>query len=89
MQAADFNRLSLQSKLQWVYFQGEFLMDIRYYEYKVNLYRIDDFLIEVFYNHKNDRIELVNLLDRTSGRMQFYADQVKLNTRQLLEKTKP
>lgn len=89
MQAADFNRLSLQTKLQWVYFQGEFLMDIRYYGYKVNLYRIDDFLIEVFYHHKNDRIELVTLLDRTSTRMQFYADQVKLSNPVLAEKTKP
>jgi len=89
MRASDFNQLPLQTKLQWVYFQGEFLMDIRYYAYKVNLYRIEDFLIEVFYNHKNDRIEMINLLDRSSGRMQFYADQVKLNSQVLTEKTKP
>jgi len=86
MQASQFNQLPLQTKLQWVYFQGEFLMDIRYYAHKVNLYRIDDFLIEVFYNHKNDHIDQVSVLDRSSRRMQFYADQVKMN---VPEKTKP
>jgi hypothetical protein len=78
MQANEFNQLPLSTKLQWVSFEGEFLMDIRYYAFKVNLYRVRDLLVEVFYDHKNDCITHVLLLDRQSSRMQFYADQVRL-----------
>lgn len=53
-------------------------MDIRYYAFKVNLYRVRGELIEVFYYHKQDQIASIHLLDRDSTRMQFYADQVKL-----------
>ncbi len=66
--------------MQWVYFEGEFVMDIRYYEFKINLYRIKDFFIEVFFHHKDNRIEKVLVLDHSSNRMKFYADQVKLET---------
>ena len=65
--------------MQWVYFEGEFVMDIRYYGFKINLYRIKDFFIEVFFDHKENRISKVLVLDRTSNRMKFYADQVKLD----------
>jgi len=54
-------------------------MAIRYYEYKVNLYRLGDQLVEVFYNHKLDKIHNIQLLDNTSSRMNFYADQVSLD----------
>ena len=53
-------------------------MDIRYYGFKVNLYRIKDFFIEVFFDHKRNRIAKILVLDRSSNRMKFYADQVKL-----------
>lgn len=53
-------------------------MDIRYYEFKVNLYLINDFYIEVFYHHKKDSIQKIEILNRDSSRMKFYADQVKL-----------
>ena len=79
MRSKDFSQLSIESKLQWVYFEGEFIMDIRYYDFKINLYRVKGFLIEVFYHHKLDRIEKVALLDRDSNRMKFYTDQVKLD----------
>lgn len=79
MTARDFNELPTENKLQWIYFEGEFVMDIRYYEFKVNLYRIKDFFIEVFYHHKNDRIDQIRILDHNSTRMKFYADQVKLD----------
>lgn len=78
MLASEFDSLSLERKIQWVYLEGEFLMDIRYYEFKVNLYRVRGFLIEVFYHHKLDRIAFIRPLDSTSNRMKFYADQVKM-----------
>ena len=78
MEAQDFNKLTLENKMRWVYFEGEFVMDIRYYEFKINLYRIRNFFIEVFYHHKEDRIAKILILDRSCNRMKFYADQVKL-----------
>lgn len=55
-------------------------MAIRYYEYKVNLYALGSELVEVFYNHKLDKIHKIQSLDHTSNRMNFYADQVSLNS---------
>ena len=59
-----------------IYREVEFVMAIRYYEYKVNLYVLGDQLIEVFYNHKLDKIHNIQLIDNTSNRMNFYADQI-------------
>jgi len=78
MKAQEFRRLPLANKVQWLYLEGEFVMDIRYYEFKVNLYLIRDFYIEVFYHHKKDKIHKIQLLNRDSSRMNFYTDQVKL-----------
>ena len=63
-----------------LYLEGEFLMAIRYYEYKVNLYTLGTELVEVFYNHKLDKIHKIQPLDHSSKRMNFYADQVSLNS---------
>jgi len=53
-------------------------MSIRYYGYKVNLYLLGDFYLEVFYNNKRDLIEKIIPLDTRHSRMNFYADQIKL-----------
>ena len=78
MNIKEFNELSLSNRMKWILQEGEFLMDIRYYAFKVNLYRVKDQLIEVFYYHKQDQIASIHLLDHDSSRMKFYADQVKL-----------
>ncbi len=78
MTANQFTTMSIAHQLRWVYFEGEFVTSIRYYKHKVNLYQISNFLVEVFYNHKEDRIDQVGLLDFSSKRLNFYADQVKL-----------
>lgn len=74
----DFSNLTLKSKIRYVYLEGTFLMDIRYYGYKINLYMLNNFYVEVFYNHKEDRIEKVELMQNRHSRMKFYADKVKL-----------
>jgi hypothetical protein len=61
-----------------LYRDGEFVMSIRYYAYKINLYRLDDKLYEVFYHHTEDKIEKIEELDTDSTRMKFYADQIRL-----------
>lgn len=80
MKKERFQQLSIREKIQWVYFNGEFVTSIRYYKYKINLYIIDRIYVELFYHSIEDFIEKVEILDTHSKRMTFYADQIKLPT---------
>jgi hypothetical protein len=75
-----FYDLDTPEQCRVLYLEGDFLMAIRYYEFKVNLYSLGSELVEVFYNHKLDRIHKIQPLDHSSKRMNFYADQVSINT---------
>jgi hypothetical protein len=74
----EFNKLSLDKKVGMLYQKGTFVMSIRYYEYKVNLYLIGSIYVEVFVNHKHASVEKIMLLDTNHSRMKFYSDQIKL-----------
>lgn len=74
----EFNTYPLDRKIKTLYEQGTFVMAIRYYRYKVNLYLLGTCYIEVFVNHKHASIEKILLLDTTHTRMKFYSDQIKL-----------
>lgn len=78
MRVDQFLRLSLSNKIQELYKQGTFIVGIRYYRYKVNLYLLDNTYYEVFYNHKLDAIEKIQLMNPNHSRMKFYSDQIKL-----------
>lgn len=73
-----FNTMSHDEKLRWIYFEGEHVMAIRYYQYKVILYVLNNFLVEVFYHHTRGKIEKVEIMEKNNSRMKFYADQVRL-----------
>lgn len=75
---AEFKRFSLDTKVKTLYEQGTFVMGIRYYRYKVNLYMLGSDYLEVFINHKHACIEKISLLDTRHSRMKFYSDQIKL-----------
>ena len=75
---AEFKRFSLDNKVKTLYEQGTFVMGIRYYRYKVNLYMLGTNYLEVFINHKHASIEKISLLDSRHTRMKFYSDQIKL-----------
>lgn len=75
---AEAKKFSLEEKIQALYQHATFVMAIRYYSYKVNLYLLGDEYVEVFVNHKRAMIDRVELLDRTHSRMKFYSDQIKL-----------
>ncbi|HYG19476.1 MAG TPA: hypothetical protein VD816_11135 [Ohtaekwangia sp.] len=75
---AEYRKLPLQEKINLLYQEGTFVMAIRYYGYKVNLYLLGNFYLEVFVNHKNTLIEKITLLDTNHSRMKFYSDQIKL-----------
>jgi len=70
--------MNLNEKIQTLYQHGVFVVGIRYYQYKVNLYLLNHQYVEVFFNHKEARIEKIELMDRTHSRMKFYTDQIKL-----------
>ena len=74
-----FFEISIPEQCRILYLEGEFVMAIRYYEYKVNLYQLGDKFIEVFYNHKLDKIHKIQKLDYSSSRMNFYTDQVNID----------
>lgn len=73
-----YNKLPLHRKISVLYERGTFVMAIRYYGYKVNLYLLEDFYLEVFVNHKHASVEKITLLDQSHTRMKFYSDQIKL-----------
>jgi hypothetical protein len=74
----DYKKLPLREKIDVLYEHGTFVMAIRYYGYKVNLYLMGNYYLEVFVNHKHALIEKIVQLDTNHPRMKFYSDQIKL-----------
>lgn len=74
----DFQLQSFPQQIGLLYEHGSCVMSIRYYGYKVNLYLLGNFYLEVFYNHKKDMIEKIVPLDVRHSRMNFYTAQIKL-----------
>lgn len=73
-----FSNLPLHEKVKKLYFEGEFIVAIRYYKFKINLYLYQDYFVEVFYNHKEDRIDKIEIFNSETSRVKFYTDQIKL-----------
>jgi hypothetical protein len=80
MTREDFKSLPLSKKIQKLYTEGTFVVAIRYYSHKVNLYLLGNEYVEVFYNHKLDKIDNIDFLNRSHSRMNFYLDQIDLST---------
>jgi len=78
MSKEEFKNLTFNKKINTLYTEGTFVVGIRYYKHKVNLYLLGNEYIEVFYNHKLDKIEKIDFLPRDHSRMKFYLDQIKL-----------
>ena len=74
----ELSKYPFEKKVRTLYEQASFVVAIRYYGYKVNLYLLGHDYVEVFYNHKKDKIEKISLLDAEHSRMKFYYDQIKL-----------
>ena len=75
---AEVKKYPLEEKVRALYQHATFVMAIRYYRYKVNLFLLGDEYVEVFVNHKKALIDKIDLLDRSHSRMKFYSDQIKL-----------
>ena len=78
MVSSFFVNKSTREKIDILYERGTFIVSIRYYGYKINLYLLRDYYVEVFYNHKFDCIEKIQLLEAEHTRMKFYCDQIKI-----------
>jgi len=68
----------LEKKIRVLYEEATFIMAIRYYRYKINLYLLGSEYVEVFVDHKNSSIDRISPLDTRHSRMKFYYDQIKL-----------
>lgn len=82
MEQSLFNFLELEQKdqIKQLYTEASFIVAIRYYGYKINLYLLHGSYVEVFYNHKLDLIEKILPLDFNHSRMKFYQDQISIGT---------
>ena len=78
MDVCSFKKLSLDEKVKILYLEGEYVMSVRYYGYKVNLYLLHGYYLEAFYNHRRARLEKIDFLDHSHNRMKWYADQIRL-----------
>lgn len=74
----DFLELEQKDQIKLLYNEASFIVGIRYYGYKINLYLLHGSYLEIFYNHKLDRIEKVMPLDFSHSRMKFYQDQISI-----------
>lgn len=79
MTREEFRNLPLHKKIQLLYTEGTFVVAIRYYGHKVNLYLLNNEYIEVFYNHKLDKIDRIDFLNTAHSRMKFYLDQIQIS----------
>ena len=80
LESPDFLNFPIKEQIHTLFKEGRFIVSIRYYGYKINLFLLNDFYVEVFYNHKLDKIEKVQLLDYQHSRMKFYHDQISLTS---------
>lgn len=78
MNVDKFLRLSLLDQSRELYCEGAFVIDIRYYRYKINLYLYLNHYFEVFIDHKKAQIEKIEPLPLRSKRIKFYTDQLDL-----------
>lgn len=82
----SFSDLPLIDKTRELYLDGTFVIDIRYYKYKINLYLYANHYFEVFINDKTSKIEKIEPLPFESTRLKFYADQLKIGRSRIREK---
>jgi hypothetical protein len=76
---AQLQEYPLEKRITMLYEHATFVMAIRYYRYKINLYLLGNEYLEVFVNHKDASICRISLLDTQHSRMKFYYDQIKLS----------
>jgi hypothetical protein len=67
----------MNEEAEQVWNQGEYVMSIDYYGYRINLYLVGKEYYEVFYNPSSNEIEKINRADKDD--MDKYASRIQLN----------
>ena len=67
MSREEFAKMPLHKKIKTLYLEGTFVVAIRYYRHKINLYLLENEYVEVFYNHKEDRIDKIDFYPATTA----------------------
>ena len=63
MTQSQFNILPLDKKADLLFTTGNYCGVREYYNYKLNLYSIDDFFAEVWYNPEDNKIEKIEAVN--------------------------
>ncbi|MCE3259080.1 MAG: hypothetical protein K0S12_721 [Bacteroidetes bacterium] len=73
-----FYLCTLDQRVDIVNYHGEFITRIKYYGFFLNLYLVENYLIEVYYNIHSNTIEQVELLEAKDERLNLYISNVSL-----------
>jgi hypothetical protein len=57
----DFDTLPIDLRAQIVWTRGRYVETIVYYNQRVNLYSIDEYFVEVFYNGEKNEVERITI----------------------------
>ena len=69
-----FQRLPFKKKGELVFKEGEYVAVRSYYNYKVQLYSLYGFFVEVWYHPENNAIDKVELLESEKALNLYLAD---------------
>ena len=76
----EFKRLTLAFKVDFLINYGEYISEIKYYGFLVELYILEGHYIEMFYNIHSREVEEVELLDPMERRLALYAIDVDISS---------
>lgn len=74
-----FNHLCLYGKMDIIHRHGEYITTIKESKNIINLHRVEDVFIEVYYHENYSNVRFIKLLLATEKRLELYAEQVKLS----------
>lgn len=77
MEERQFHKLSLQKKNDVLRKKGHFIASRYYQTYRIHLYKLDDFLAEVWVKLGLNQIYWIETVDE--DRLELYADSLNLN----------
>lgn len=75
----EFDYLIEDDKLIYLWNHGIFLTERNHDDYKINLYSLHDYFVELWYNPLTDSIELIAPF-RSSSRLDPYINKYELET---------
>lgn len=76
MTVPDFVVLSLNDRAQILWDQGKYLETIEYYGYRVNLYALANFFVEVYYSPVTQSIDKIDVAYEND--LKKYISMIKL-----------